>query len=132
MDGRLQEELALQVQHGYRGAVACLGDRQALARDAGIPEVGGAQDSRVGFEHGHKVAMPPDVVPRRDDIGARLQETGRELGGEADAVRRVLAVDHTEVGVELMLELVQAVGDGPAACRAEDVADEEQPQKVPI
>jgi hypothetical protein len=31
-----------------------------------------------------------------------------------------------------VLELVQAVGDGPAACRAEDVADEEQPQKVPI
>jgi hypothetical protein len=31
-----------------------------------------------------------------------------------------------------VLELVQAVGDGPAACRAEDIADEEQLQKVPI
>ena len=76
--------------------------------------------------------MTPDVVPRRDDVGARLQEARRELGGEADAVRRVLAVDDAEVGVELVLELVQAVADCAAACRAEDVADEEQPQEVPI
>jgi hypothetical protein len=76
--------------------------------------------------------MAPDVVPGRDNVGAGLEEARRELGGEADAVRRVLAVEHAEVGVELVLELVQAVGDGPPACRAEDVADEEQPQKVPI
>jgi hypothetical protein len=70
------------------------------------------------------------VVPRRDHVGARLQEARCELGGEADAVRRILPVDDAEVCVELVLELVQAIGYGPPARGAEDVTDEEQPQRA--
>jgi hypothetical protein len=77
--------------------------------------------------------MSPHVVPGRDHVGAGVQETRRQLGGEADAVGRVLAVDDAEVGVQLVLELVQAIGYRPTAGRAKDVADEEQPQRaVPI
>jgi len=74
--------------------------------------------------------VAPDVVSRRDHVGAGLEDARRQLGGQADAVRRVLPVHDAEVGVELVPELGQAVGYRPASGRAEDVADEEQLQRV--
>jgi hypothetical protein len=70
------------------------------------------------------------VVARRDHVGARRQKLLGELGGQADAVRGVLAVDDAEVDPELVPELGQPVRDGPPAGRPEDVTDEVDPQLV--
>jgi hypothetical protein len=74
------------------------------------------------------------VVARRDHVGARGEELLGELGGQADAVGGVLAVDDAEVDLELVLELGQTVRDGPPAGRPEDVTDEEDLQlaELPI
>jgi hypothetical protein len=70
------------------------------------------------------------VVSGRDHVGPRLDETRREFCGQPDAVRRVLPVHDAEVRIELVPELREAIGYRPAAGRAEDVADEEQLQRV--
>jgi hypothetical protein len=74
------------------------------------------------------------VVARRDHVRAGGEELLGELGGQADAVRGVLAVDDAEVDPELVLELGQPVRDGPPAGRPEDVTDEEDLQlpELPI
>jgi hypothetical protein len=74
------------------------------------------------------------VVARRDHVGARGEELLGELGGQADAVGGVLAVDDAEVDLEFVLELGQTVRDGPPAGRPEDVTDEEDLQlaELPI
>jgi hypothetical protein len=74
------------------------------------------------------------VVARRDHVGSGGEELLGELGGQADAVGRVLAVDDAEVDPELVLELGQPVRDGPPAWRSEDVTDEEDLQlaELPI
>jgi hypothetical protein len=74
------------------------------------------------------------VVARRDHVGAGGEELLGQLGGQADAVRGVLAVDDAEVDPQLVLELGQPVRDRPPAGRAEDVTDEEDLQwaELPI
>ena len=105
-------------------------DGQAPTRNPHVAEVRGPEHARVGLEHRHEVAVPPDVVPGRDHVGARLEDPHRELRREPDAVRGVLAVHDAEVDVELVLELGQAVGHRPPAGRAEHVADEEELQRT--
>jgi hypothetical protein len=70
------------------------------------------------------------VVARRDHVRARGEELLGELGGQADPVGGVLAVDDAEVDPELVPELGQPVRDGPPAGRPEDVTDEEDLQRV--
>ena len=72
--------------------------------------------------------MPPDVVAGRDHVGARGEDLLRELGGQADSVGGVLAVDDAEVDLQLVAQLGQPVRDGPPAGRPEDVSDEEDLQ----
>ena len=74
--------------------------------------------------------MAPDVVPGRDHVGAGLEDAVGELGGQADPVRRVLAVHDAEIGLKLVLELRQPVRHRPAARWPEDVADEEKLQRA--
>jgi hypothetical protein len=72
------------------------------------------------------------VVARRDHVGACLEQSGRELGGQPDAVGRVLPVHDAKVSVELVPELGETIGHRPAPGRSEDVADEEQLQRARI
>ena len=74
--------------------------------------------------------MAPDVIAGRDDVGSRLEEARRQLGRQTDPVRRVLAVHDAEVGFEVVPELREAIGHRSAPGGAEDVADEEQLQRV--
>jgi hypothetical protein len=71
------------------------------------------------------------VVAGRDHVGAGAEELLRQLGGQPDPVRGVLAVDDAEVDLELVPELGQSVCDGPPAGRPEDVTDEEDLQSWP-
>jgi hypothetical protein len=74
--------------------------------------------------------MPPDVVPGRDDVGARREELVGELGRQAEPVGGVLAVDDADVCLELVPERREPRLDRPAARGAEDVCEEEDPQGV--
>ena len=68
------------------------------------------------------------VVAERDHVGARCQETIRQLAGDACAVGNVLAVDDAHVDVELLPQPGQPVLDRPATRGAEDVCEKKDPQ----
>jgi hypothetical protein len=111
---------AARVEHGQpppRGAVA---------------EVRRAEESVARLEERNQVAVPPDVVPRRDRISARREDLLGQLGGQADAVCGVLAVDDAEVDVELVPQLGQLRLDRPPPRRPEDVTEEEDAQLGPF
>ena len=74
---------------------------------------------------------PPGVVAERDRVGADREQLLGELGRDPDAVGDVLAVDDAEVDAELAAETGQALGQRLAAGSADDVADEEDPQRGP-
>jgi len=54
------------------------------------------------------------VVAQRDNIGAGGKQLARELGGQPDAVGRVLPVDNAEVDTQLFTETGQMRLDGLA------------------
>jgi hypothetical protein len=68
------------------------------------------------------------VVAERDHVGARLQQSVRELARDPRPVGDVLAVDDAEIGVELLAQRRQALLDGAAPRDREDVGEEEQSQ----
>jgi hypothetical protein len=68
------------------------------------------------------------VVAERDHVRAGGEQRVGELGRDAGAVGRVLAVDDREVDVELVAQPGQALLDGAATCDAEDVRQKEDSQ----
>jgi hypothetical protein len=68
------------------------------------------------------------VIAERDGVGARGEQSLRELGRDACAVRDVLAVDDADVGVELLAQAGETLFDRPAPRDAEDVREEERSQ----
>jgi hypothetical protein len=72
------------------------------------------------------------VVPGGDGVRARREDLLGQLGGQADAVGGVLAVDDAEVDRKLVPQLGQPRLDRPATGRAEDVTEEEDPQLGPF
>jgi len=70
------------------------------------------------------------VVAKRHHVCARGQELVRELRRQPRAVGGVLAVHDAEIDGELLLQLREALLDGAAARRAEDVGDEEDFQGI--
>jgi hypothetical protein len=124
----LEEELALEVDDRDRRPVPGVDHGEPAAGRRGPAEIRGAKDAVARLEERDEIALPPDVIPRRDHVRAGGEELLGELGREPDAVRRVLAVHDAEVDAELLLETTQARLDGAPAGRAEDVTDEENPQ----
>jgi hypothetical protein len=74
------------------------------------------------------------VVTGRDHVSAGGEDLLCKLGGQADPVGGVLAVDDAEVDLQLVAQLGQPVRDGSSAGRPEDVSDEEDLQlgELPI
>jgi hypothetical protein len=68
------------------------------------------------------------VVAERDHVGAGGQDLVRELRGDPDSVRGVLAVHDAEPCAELGLQRLQPRLERPSAGWAEDVCDEEDDQ----
>jgi hypothetical protein len=127
VDGHAQEEGAHEVEHGDLLAAPSRHDREAAAGRP-VAEVGRAQEAGALFEERDEVAMSPDVVACCDNICAGREELLRQLRREADSVCRVLSVDNTEVGVELVLELRQARLDRAPPRSTEDVREKEDSQ----
>jgi hypothetical protein len=68
------------------------------------------------------------VVPEREDIRARGKQPVGKARRDACPVGHVLGVDDAEADAELLLQPRQALLDGRAPGRAEDVGDEEDLQ----
>jgi hypothetical protein len=64
------------------------------------------------------------VVAEREHVRTRCEQPAGESRRHARAVGDVLGVDDAEPGAELLLQARQALLDGRAAGRAEDVGDE--------
>ena len=111
MHRHIKEQGALQIDNGNRGPVNGVCDRKP---GPGAAKVRGANDSIVRLEHGDQIALSPDVVAQRDNVGARGKQLARELGGQPDAVGRVLPVDDAEVDSQLLTEAGQMGLDGLA------------------
>ena len=114
-----------RLQHGDRRPVAGGDDREALARRSRAgPGSRGARSgpTRRGTGRGRRRhTWLPSVIAEP----ARVEELLGELRGQADPVRGVLAVHDADVDLELVAQVAQAGLDGPAAGRAEHVAQEE-------
>jgi hypothetical protein len=65
------------------------------------------------------------VVPERERVGARREQAVGEPWRDPCPVGDVLRVDDAEAGAELLLQAGQALLEGRAPRRAEDVGDEE-------
>jgi hypothetical protein len=70
------------------------------------------------------------VVAKGHDVRARRQKLVRQLGREAYAVRRVLAVHDAEVDGELLLQARQPLLDRAASRRSDDVGDNKKLQGI--
>jgi hypothetical protein len=107
VNGDLEEERALKVDHCDSRAVARADDRQSTPRDAVAAEVRRPQNPVGLLEDRNDVAVPPRVIAERHDVGTDGQETRRDLRRQPHPVGCVLAVDDAEVDVELVAELRQ-------------------------
>ena len=114
VDGR-HENPALQVQHHYVAE-----HHPAAARRAVV--VGGPEQGQ--FVHvGQDVLLVPDVVARRHNVNAGLQQGVGGFGGQAKPAGGVLGVGGHQVNIQFPAELGQQPGQGAAARLPDDVAD---------
>jgi hypothetical protein len=69
------------------------------------------------------------VIAEREHVGPCCEQALGEARRDPRPVRDVLAVDDAEAGVQLLLEPGQTLLDRGTTGRAEDVGDEEDPQR---
>lgn len=126
---RGHEDAALEVQHGV---LLTVGKFTLVHAEAGGADriVGRAKDAtaaevRVGRD-GHvleDLALVPDVVAGRDDVGAHVEDLFGDGRGDAKASGSVLAVDDEEVDGVCLKDVRKVLVYDMAAGGAEDVAD---------
>ena len=81
-------------------------------------------------EVGVDLGPAPGVVAERDHVGAGGEDPGGELGRDPDAVGCVLAVDDAERRSELLSQAAQPLLERASPRRADDIADEEDLQRI--
>ena len=108
--------------------LAPVGEREnagALAGRAGR-KIDRAQQTRIAVDIGNDLAPVPDVIAGRHHVRAGGVELGADLVGDAEAMRRVLAVDRDEIEAELTPEAWQLGDDDIAPGAADHVAAEKK------
>ena len=88
------------------------------------------QEARIAGDVGHDLAPVPHMVAGGDDIDAGGVELGADLVGDAEAVRRVLAIRHDEVERELAPEARHRLDHGVAPGAAHNVAAQHHPHRA--
>ena len=86
---------AHHVQHANRSATLRARDVAAAAGRVGV--VGRAQQARLDGDVVEHLALVPDVVARREDVGARVEQALANLARDAIAARGVFAVDDHQI-----------------------------------
>ena len=98
-----------------------------LAPQPGVPggKLIGLQQALVLGDVGDDLALVPDVVAGGDAVDAGLVQLGADLGGDAEARRRVLAVDRHEIETEFAPQARDFLDHRIAAGPADDVTAEQ-------
>ena len=78
----------------------------------------------------HELALVPDVITVRDDVGARVVDLARDVRGEPRAARRVLAIDDGHVQAKFVPQLREERRDRVAARASHHITDEEDAQEL--
>jgi hypothetical protein len=100
---RVHEQPAHQVDDEQ--AATALDRLQAPAGARGPRrEIGRAQDAVVALDVLDQLALVPDMVTGREDVGAGIVELAGEAFGQPEAMRRILGVDDRDVDTEVVLQ----------------------------
>ena len=119
------EDAAHGVDDQHLGAGRGLEHGGAAPRRAfGI--VDGTDEPLVALDENERLLLIEGVVAQRDDVGAGLQQIHEDRFRDAEAARRVLAVDDDEVEGEAPAQAGQRVDDRLAARSADDVAEKQK------
>ena len=125
----LHVQVARQVHDPERDAVAL--HHAGPAARLGAQVVGGPDDAGLGIEVGPHLAVAVGVVAQRDRVDAEREQLVGLLRRDADAAGRVLAVDHHEVGGQLLAQAGQQRAQRPPPGSPHHVADEQDARDRP-
>ena len=120
---RVHEEPPHQVHHHNSLAGSLIDAHAAPGRS--LREILRAQEPLVAIDGGDDLASIPDMIAGGHDIGAGLVELARDLIGDADAARGVLAVDDNEINCESRPQAGQMFLDRVTAGAADHIAEEQ-------
>jgi len=118
-----QEQVAAEV-HDAEPQTVVLDDADAVPGLAAQVVVG-PQDRLVAIEVAEDLTAVIGVVAQRDDVDARGEQLVCDLRRDAEAARRVLAVDDDEGRRVAVAQQRQQAQQGVPAKRADDVTDEQ-------
>ena len=121
----MHEDAAHDVADEDAGAVAGEIDAGAFARRA-LRKIGRPQEAVDARRELQRLALVPDVIAGGHHVGAGRQRFAIDLLGDAEAARRVLAIDDHEVELEVGNEARQALPHGGAAGTPHHVAQEKK------
>ena len=122
----IHEQTRHGIHHHQAAPVGQREDAMALARRA-RREVDRSQQAGIAVDVGDDLAFVPDMVAGGDDIDPGGIELGADLVGDAEAMRRVLAIDDDEIERELTPEARHMRDHNLAARAADDIAAEQEP-----
>jgi hypothetical protein len=110
-------------------ALAVLGfDQRGTAPRRALRHIGGSDQPRGALDEHQRLALVPGMIAERDGVGAGIEQLLIDRLGDAEAARRVLAIDDDEIERPVPDQSRQAVRDRDAAAAADDVSDKQDSQ----
>src|ERR1700691_1866033 len=125
---RVHEKPRHGVRHHHLAAVLERKHARALARRAGR-KIQRPQQAWIAADIGNDLLAVPDVIAGGDDVGAGGVELGADLRRDAEAMRRVLAVDGDEIERQLAPQARQFAHHRIASRLAHHVAQQQKPHR---
>ena len=86
---------------------------------------------RRAFDENKRLFLIPGVIAERHRVGAGLDELVIDRLGDAEAARRVLAVDHDAIELPVAHETRQALSDDGPPAATDNIADEQNAHAQP-
>ena len=123
-EDRSEEEQAEQIDHGDLRSIARRDERESATWSA-LRHVCRPDHPLALLQVRNDLAATPGVVAERDRVDAGGEHLVGELGRDADPVRKVLAVQDAEIGLQLFAQGRQALLDGTTAGHADRIRKKE-------
>src|SRR5262249_2840101 len=123
------EDPAHGVDHEDIAAVRSLEQAGSPPRRS-LREIDRPQQPVVALDEDQGLALIPDVIAAGDDVGARVEQLGQDLLGDAEAAGSVLAVDHDEVGGVSLAETRQCLDQRRPPRPADHITKEYDPHEL--
>ena len=90
------------------------------------------QQARLAVDEDQRLALVPRMVARGDDIGAGVDELLADRLGDAEAARRILAIDDDEIGGIARSELRQFGDHGLPARPSHHIAQKQNAHPIAL